>query len=434
MIAAMVAISAALALAWLAMTFIFERHIERRVVDELTRTALRLTAGLTIDPAGQPTLDTPLPDPRLATPASGLYWQVSTPKGALRSRSLWDQALPSPGGAQAGTWSHRLAAGPFGQRLLLIERTVQPSEDGPHVLVQLAQDAADLNAARAEFGVELGLFLALLWAALTAAAWAQVRLGLQPLARVRDELAALENNPAERLGSGHPTEIQPLIEAINALADAREKDLARAKRRAADLAHGLKTPLAALSAQSRRAREAGADEAADGLDRAISAASAAIDAELVRSRLSSIRQAEGSPRTIVERLIGVIERTEAGAALAIQVDIADTMRVPAGDDELAELLGPLLENAVRYARRRLRITGMSAADAVSVWIEDDGPGISADHSAQALSRGGRLDEVGSGYGLGLSIARDIAEATGGVIVLERSQLGGLKAGVEWPAA
>jgi len=138
--------------------------------------------------------------------------------------------------------------------VLLLERTVRPDRKGAPVLVQLAQDLASIRQSRQEFGRELALFLLLLWAVLLAAAWAQVQLGLRPLARVREELANLRQNPEQRLRAQHPSEIEPLTTAINALADAREKDLAAARRRAADLAHGLKTPLAALSAQSRRAR------------------------------------------------------------------------------------------------------------------------------------------------------------------------------------
>src|SRR5690606_18360034 len=111
----------------------------------------------------------------------------------------------------------------------------------------------------------------LLWLFLLIAAHLQVSLGLRPLAAVRRQIGALRGDPAARLPAGHPREIAPLADAINALADAREADLGRARKRAGDLAHSLKTPLAALAAQSRRAREQGALEAADGLDRALAA-------------------------------------------------------------------------------------------------------------------------------------------------------------------
>jgi signal transduction histidine kinase len=134
-------------------------------------------------------------------------------------------------------------------------------------------------------------------------------LGLKPLARVRDALDALKRSPGERLPEAPAREIEPLVRAINELADAREKDLLRARRRAADLAHALKTPLAAIAAQSRRARESGAHDAADGLDRAIASASAAVDRELARSRAAAIRAATGEVSAAalpsVESVVGV---------------------------------------------------------------------------------------------------------------------------------
>ena len=430
------AVFAALAAAWVAMTLLFERHIERRVQADLEREGMQLAADLSVAADGAPLLERTPADARFAEPAGGLYWQVSTGRGAMRSRSLWDQELPGPEAPSAREWTARVAPGPFEQELLLVERVVQPDANGPTALLQLAHDLQPLRDARAEFGGELAVFLALLWLILSAAAWVQVQLGLRPLARVRTELARMERNPRERLGRAHPLEIEPLARAIDDLADARERDLERARRRAVDLAHGLKTPLAALAAQSRRAREAGAAEAADGLDRALAAASAAVESELSRSRAAVIR---GAPATevvqalsAIESIVGVLERTERGARLVFDVDVPENMRVRIAREDLIEIMGALIENAARFARRRVRISAGAASD-VTLRVEDDGPGIDADQLAQAIVRGGRLDEAGVGHGLGLAIAHDLADATGGAITLGRSELGGLQATVTWRA-
>ena len=75
------------------MTLLFERHIQRRVEADLMRDGLQLAASVAVGADGIPRLDSEPGDARFAEPASGLYWQVSTPHGTLRSRSLWDQAL-----------------------------------------------------------------------------------------------------------------------------------------------------------------------------------------------------------------------------------------------------------------------------------------------------------------------------------------------------
>ncbi|MGH8178350.1 MAG: sensor histidine kinase [Steroidobacter sp.] len=434
LIGAAFAIFAALAAAWIAMTLLFERHIERRVEAELTRHAVQLVAALSLSPEDAPLIDAAPVDPRFDSPASGLYWQLSTHAGTQRSRSLWDQALPvlSPAGAEQ--WTLRVARGPFEQELLLLERQVQPDRGDADVLVQLGYDRAALRTASAEFGLELALFLAILWAILSAAAWIQVALGLRPLVRVREEVETLKRNPHERLSAAHALEIEPLTHAINQLADARERDLDRARRRAADLAHGLKTPLAALSAQSRRAREAGAVEAAEGLDRAIAAATAAVERELTRSRAETIRATPAgsvvAPLALIESIVGVVERTEFGARLVFEVHVSDDLRIPAAEEDLMELMGALIENAARFARRRVRISGSSSRGEL-LSVEDDGPGIDSDRIAESMVRGARLDEAGAGHGLGLAIAHDLAEAMRGELSLERSDLGGLKVAVSW---
>ncbi|MFT4253603.1 MAG: HAMP domain-containing sensor histidine kinase, partial [Caulobacter sp.] len=282
---------------------------------------------------------------------------------------------------------------------------------------------------------DLALFLAALWLVLSAASALQVTLGLSPLARVWQDLARLRKSPSARMSDDHPREVAPLAEAINALAEARENDLVRARRRAGDLAHSLKTPLAALSAQSRRAREAGAAEAADGLDEAIAAVGAALEAELARARAAATREAafsgEAAPASVVERLVAVIERTAEGERLIFDVDIDPALRVPVSHDDLTEMLGALIENAARFARRRVRIAAAEVADRVSIGIEDDGPGMDEGRAEAALMRGGRLDEAGGGHGLGLSIVRDLVEASGGELALRRAVLGGLEVAIFW---
>ena len=435
LLGASAAIFAALAVAWFALTLLFERHLERRVEAELTRDALQLIGNLTLDAAGKPVTERPPADSRFIEPASGRYWQLSTAGATVRSSSLWDQRLPGAPAATGSGWNKRILTGPFAQRLLIIERIVRPERSGAPVLVQLAQNEDSIELSSEAFGRELAISLLLLWLVLLGAAWVQVHLGLRPLGRVRAELERLRQSPSERLPSGHHSEIEPLTAAINALAAAREKDLLAARHRAADLAHGLKTPLAALSAQSRRAREAGAIAAADGLDRGIAAANAAVDAELARSRAATIRQAgpvESRAVPVIERIVGVVERTDFGAECVFEVEVPPALTVPLAEGDLAELMGALIENAARYSRRRVRISGASLPG-LHLAVNDDGPGLGDGRAEDALVRGGRLDEAGPGHGFGLSIARELAEASGATLMMERGSLGGLQVQVSWPS-
>ena len=428
------AILAALVVAWLFMTLLFERHLERRLEAEITRDALTLVAAIGFGPDGRPMLTSEPTDARMLKPAGGYYWQVATQSGTLTSRSLWDETLAVPPDPPSGDWRLRRTSGPYEQPVAVLERSLLVDSDHPPVIVQLAQDTRPLQSARAEFGRELASFLVLLWAVLSAAAWVQVSLGLRPLRGVRGDLAALQDSASARLPVSNLTEIQPLTEAINALADARERDLEQARRRASDLAHGLKTPLAALAAQSRRAREAGAGAAADGMVRAGGAIGATIEAQLARARIAvrgpAVRRVT-EVRPAVERLVDVLEHTEKGGQLAFAIDVPASMSLQIEPEDLSDILGAVLENAVNYARRQVRVSGQAGAGGTQLAIEDDGPGIASDRVGHALLRGGRLDESGSGTGLGLSIARELVQASGGTIALSDAASGGLKVAFSW---
>lgn len=435
LLAAAGAILVALGIAWVFMTLLFERHLERRLEVEMTRDALGLVAGLTLDADGRPRLQAEPTDARLRKPAGGYYWQIAAGTGVLRSRSLWDSALPVAADAPGDDWRMRRESGPFGQAIAVLDRRLVVESDQPPVVVQLAQDTAALSTARGEFARELAVFLAVLWCALLLAAWLQVSVGLRPLARIRGDLATLERDANARLPPASLREVQPLVGAINSLADVREKDLELARRRAADLAHGLKTPLAALAAQSRRAREAGADGAADGMDRAIDAIGHVVDAELVRMRLARLGQVRGASadvRGVAERLVNVLEHTEKGERLLFGVEVPAGLTLGIEEEHLSEILGALLENAAKYARREVRITATAGPGWTRLSVDDDGDGIAPERRQDVLDRGVRLDEAGhGGSGLGLSIARELIEANAGTLQLGQSGLGGLQVLATW---
>ena len=92
------------------------------------------------------------------------------------------------------------------------------------------------------------------------------------------------------------------------------------------------------------------------------------------------------------------------------------------------MVGNLLENAVKYAAARIRVSAVQHERQLMIQIEDDGPGMADSDHGRALSRGGRLDEMGPpGAGLGLAIVADLAGLYGGRLDLGRGALGGLKA-------
>jgi signal transduction histidine kinase len=102
--------------------------------------------------------------------------------------------------------------------------------------------------------------------------------------------------------------------------------------------------------------------------------------------------------------------------------------------DLSEIVGNLLENACKWATKRIQVSGRQSGDRILIEIGDDGPGIDPRQRGTVLQRGVRLDEHKPGSGLGLTIARDLAMLYGGTLQLGGSQLGGLEAVVSLPAA
>jgi len=436
----------ALALAGLGLVLLFERHVERRIELELESHLRQLIDGLDRAPNGALELARPPAEPRFAEPLSGLYWQIAEePPEArgtvLRSRSLWDAALRLPPDPIASGEVHRhTVPGPGGASLMVVERRVAlPARlGGGAVRAAVAVDRAEIHAAGWAFAVELAPSLLALAAILVAAAWVQVRVGLRPLDALRRRLAAVRAGREARLGAaGLPDELSPLVAELDHLLEAQDAALARARARAADLAHGLKTPLTVLAAQATLLRDQGQGKLAGEIEGVAEGMRRHVERELARARAGAGRAArQAAPAPVARQVLAVVGRTPRGQALDWELEIPEELTAEADEQDLAEMLGNLAENAAKWARERVRISGGSTGlpeGGVMLAVEDDGPGIPESEAETALARFGRLDATKPGTGLGLAIVGDLVEAYGGSLALGRSpQLGGLRAELRLP--
>lgn len=429
-LAGAVSILIALGLSALGLPILFERHVERRTGAELGIHLDQIVAGLDRDTDGALVLAQLPTDPRFARPLSGLYWQIQTGDTTLRSRSLWDAKLALPPDALAnGVMHQHHIQGPGRTELIAVERSVTlPARlGGGTVRAVVAVDSADIAAARRAFAANLLPYLAVIAVFLMAAAYAQVAVGLRPLMAIRVRLAAIREGTARRLGQAFPDEIQPLAAEVDTLLEAREAQVDRARARAGDLAHGLKTPLQVLTGDVQRLREKGEDRIASEIEQVAATMRRHVDRELARARTAAgAPDARADIAEVVERVVAVAMRTPAGARLEWSVDVSADMLARIDGDDLAEAIGNLVENATRHARARVSIHTRPDGELIVISVSDDGRGIPEERLEQALARGGQLDRVGSGAGLGLAIVRDIADAWGGRLEIQ-TRPGGLEA-------
>ena len=275
------------------------------------------------------------------------------------------------------------------------------------------------------------LMLGLLVAGLT-----QVRSGLPPLNRLRARLADLRGGRARRVDGGYPAEVQPLVDDLNALLDDRERRVARAQAGAADLAHGLKTPLAVLAQEAERAEAAGHRELAGVLGEQVERMRRQVESHLASARAAASGAAADERCAVADSAHGIVRallrlHAERGVTIDVNAPADRVVRVARAD--LDEMLGNLLDNACKFARSRVTLEAAAAERRVVITVDDDGPGLSAERREAVLRRGVRADQAAPGSGLGLAIVRDLAELYGGSITLGASPAGGLRARLELAA-
>mgnify|MGYP001464063559 CR=1 FL=1 len=432
LIAAALSILGSLFVAHWSLLTMFERHVERRTERELDNHLRHILALIDTDQQGRLIVPEALSDPRFELPFSGLYWQiVENGTVVVASPSLGDESITLPP-SSPNTESPICVdvPGPRGKTVLLVTRdaTIKFKNQEHNIRLAAAVDHDEVDRAVQEFGRQLALSLAVLGLCLIAAAWLQVVIGLRPLEELRKRLLAMRSGGTSRLVGTFPDEVKPLVDEINGLMEAQQQSLERARARAGELAHGLKTPLTALNTISRDLAARGERRAAAEVEGLVGRMQAHVSREVSRAHIAirKDKPAETPLLRPVEQLVSTLMRAPRGQEVAWEIEIEPAAAVAFDAEDLAEMLGNLLENALKWASKRIRISALGAAPA-AILIEDDGPGVPDEKLATIRVRGQRLDETRDGAGLGLAIVSDIVDAYGYRLDLSRSELGGLGA-------
>ncbi|WP_104492253.1 sensor histidine kinase [Paracoccus denitrificans] len=427
-LAGALAIALALALSGMGLAVLFERHVERVAVADLQDRALALAAMVQPGGAAGASLRAPPDDPLYDQPFSGHYWQLMLGDELRRSRSLWDYTLPGDQAApRPGQSAVRTLPGPRGEPLLAVEQSLMVGRgpDAVPLRIVVASDRDELVLARRGFLGDLLPYLGLLGAALLLASWVQITVGLRPLGQVGGRVAALVSGARPRIGQDLPAEVVPLATQIDKLLDARDRELDRARHRAANLAHGFKTPLQALLGDAARLRGNGEAEIARSIETVANQMRRHVDRELARARIQSGRNAPGGsePGWIAAKLVGVLRRTPLGAGIDWRLSAPSGLCARIDPDDLTEALGALLENAMRHARETVQVAARPEGNRVVISVQDDGPGVPEADLERLTRRGLSLDPSGEGQGIGLAVVADIVDAAQGELRLANAHPG-----------
>lgn len=263
----------------------------------------------------------------------------------------------------------------------------------------------------------------------------QVSRGVSPVGQLRHKLSAIRTGHTRRVDGAFPSEVQPLVDDLNALLAARDRLVERAQTKAGDLAHGLKTPLAVLLKEAEVAERAGHTDFGAAIRQQVDRMQRQMDYHLAHARASG---AAPGTRTLVadaaEALVRTLRRLYADRQIDITIAAAGDLAARVERADLEEMLGNLMDNACKWAATRVTLSVRLQDGSLLCSVDDDGPGLEDGLLESVLQRGVRADETAPGSGFGLAIVRDLADVYGGEIVLGRSHLGGLRARLTLPAA
>lgn len=403
-------IALALLAAWFVLSALLADFVTRRLTSELNAVGRAILASAEWDDTSTFSIIAQPGDQRFETPYSGWYWQVSSEGTVLaRSPSLLTGKLNEG----------RDLTGPKGEPLLAITRQFTAPGDDRLLDVIVTLPDAERNAELSAITKPLGMALCVLGASLVLALGVSVSGGLVELRRFAAEVGLLREGRVATLSRPQATELIPLADELNRLISANRMTLARARAHVGNLAHALKTPLSVLLNR------------ADGVDRdLLLRMERQVRWHLKRARAagtSDTLKATTDIGSVLDDLLLIFKQAANHRGIVIDIKI-DKAPLFAGEaEDLAEMTGNLLENACKWASRRISVVSNASPDGrLFIAIEDDGPGIPTAERQAVLTRGERLDEATPGSGLGLAIVADLVQLYGGELHLEEACQGGLR--------
>ncbi len=427
----------ALGLVGLAVNAAYQRAAVSALHARMESYVYLVLAAMEVDAEGRLEVEEDFADPRLIQPGSGVYVQVTGRQQQWRSRSAMGQQLAVPNALPAGESAFAEPATTADPYILHygVAWQVEDAHIEPYTLtVQVDPEELDLQAASFRRG--LWRYLGAAGAILVLAQSLFLIAAFRPLARVARDVSEVESGRAERLRGIYPRELEPLVRNVNRLLDTEQSNQQRIRNALDSLAHSLKTPLAVIQAGLPQ-RDGAADDATRN---AVQEMQRLIATRLERAG-STARRTLAEPVPVaaqLQRVLDSLHKVHSHKMVRVDVTLEEGLAFYGEQRDLLELLGNLLDNAFKYGRGRVRVSGgviEPGRPRPGLWLRigDDGPGIEQAQWTRLVKRGARGDEQAEGHGLGLAIVTELVSAYGGVMELSASDLGGAEIRVTLPA-
>ncbi len=399
---------------------------------QLQGTVYLLLAGAEVDADGRLVMPPSFPEPRLSLPGSGLYASVRNlaRDTQWRSPSTVNLAPLFLRDTPVGQWRFETTSA-NGRDYLAVAYGVRWVVGAQAVPLEMSvvEDSAGFQREVAAFARTLWTWLGGAGLLLLLSQAALLQWGLSPLRRVAGEIRRIEQGEQAEVQQHYPSEIAALTDNLNILIRQERVRQTRFKEALSYLAHSLKTPLAVLR---------GAVDSPDTLRATVAEQVRRMD-DIVQHQLGRAG-ASGTARfspflrlaPIVERVRDALAKVHAGKGLAIALDCPDDLEWRIDEGDAFEMLGNLMDNACKWAERRVAVHIARDVQGLTIRVDDDGPGFPIDTAAVLLLHG-RADEQVPGHGVGLAVVNDLVISHQGTLALTRSPWGGARVEIVLPA-
>ncbi len=390
--------------------------------------------------AGELIMPPDLPEPRFGTIGSGLYAVLLDNGGepVWESRSSLGLTVPFRPTPEPGVRSFSRIEMTDGTPLMALSLSVEwelANGDLRPYTFNVAESLDSFNAQISLFRRQLfGWFAAVALIMLLAISLV-MRGILRPLRQIEEEIGEIENGSRSALTENLPTELNRVALNMNLLIGSERGRSERYRHTLDNLAHSLKTPLAAMRAVLSEQK---GNDLTDKIEPQIERMNDIVRYQL-RKPASLVGDSLGIAKVAVEeqlqRLIDGLGKVykDKSPRITFSVDPEAVFRGDTGD--FLELCGNLLDNACKWCESRVDIEVLPyAGGGMRFSVSDDGPGIPEEVAELLLERGMRLDESAPGHGIGLAVVKEIAASYGGEVSIRPSTFGGARISVTLPAS
>lgn len=418
----------------------FREAGEQAQEDILDGQLMALLAAAELNAAGELEMPLDLPEIRFSNLDSGLFGELldDSDEPVWRSRSSLGLAIPYGAPPSLGTHGFSrlvmIDGTPLMSLSLAVEWELPGGELRPYTF-NVAESLDSFNAQLARFRQQLfGWFAAVALIMLFSISLV-MRSALKPLRKIEEEISDIEAGRRQVLSDGYPKELTGVARNMNVLVGSERARAERYRHTLDNLAHSLKTPLAAIRAVLSEQK---ASDLSERIETQIERMNDIVRYQL-RKPASYASKSIGLAPVMVEkdlqRLVEGLSKVYKDKNPDIQLRVAPGTLFHGESGDFLELAGNLLDNACKWCSSTVRLNILAleghtpASGAMRMTVSDDGPGIEPEVAEQLLTRGMRLDESAPGHGIGLAVVKDLAASYGGEVSIEVSELGGAEISV-----